>query len=434
MKNIKIITIFFLLCSLSGALFGLGTPSSFSFAHSYLQRATGVEALYWNPANITNIPTKAEIMLPLSLAGSAENNMMSLDLYNRVMGATLDDPLKQEMLNALDGNLRFGVNVNMITGFALGNFAYSTGVTVVGKGMVDEQFIELALTGNETTEGENHSDIEFGDYDFSDEHNEFLTLAYQDVSIGYGGFRLNQLFPNGDNIPNIYAGIGISSLIGYFIAEVTEFSGSLEANNDGLTLDQTTKLKTGTLGTGFKMSLGFSVDAVQFDENHYITAGLSMDNIFGQIRWRNNLEETRYEIFVDDYILNDLNFGMHHQEEETLDAEAFTSRIPFLMKMGGFYRYNDFSASLDYAQYIGSSKAFNYDPNIALGLEYLAFNYVPVQFGLRLPIGDLSTICSLGIGYRHKNVEVGLAYQSFDAFLGENTKGLAYSMYSKIRF
>ena len=417
--------LFLIVCMGINALFSFGTPSSAPFANSYLQRATGVEAVYWNPANIPNIPTSFEIM-SFSAVGSFENNMLSLDLYNRIMGQFLDEEIKMEMLDAIDKNFSFGVNANSIlAAVSYENFAYSTGVNVAGRGKVDKQFLELILIENDYDKV----------YDFTAENNDFLALGYQDFTVGYGGFHLNQFFNNGDNFPNIYAGMSMSFLMGYYMAEMTHFDGVLSTDDvNGLVLDQYTDIKTGQMGTGFKMSLGFSMDAVNFAENHYITAGLSFDNLFASMRWRNNTEMREYHIYSNNYFFNHLEKDIWEEDEETYDIDSFISRLPFILRLGGLYRQNDFSASLDYAHNFGNSKAFNYDPNISMGLEYVIHNNFPVQVGFRLPIGDLNAICSMGAGYRHRNFEIGLAYQSFDAFYSNQTKGLAYSMYMKGRF
>jgi hypothetical protein len=181
-------------------------------------------------------------------------------------------------------------------------------------------------------------------------------------------------------------------------------------------------------------NLGVAVDAYQFDENHYIKAGLSLDNIAAQISWNSRNKLTYYYLNADSNHVGHFETELIHSGEESFDIDAFTTRLPFVMRLGGLYGLNDFSASLDYAQNFGNNMAFRYDPELAFGFEYNIEQLFPVQLGYRLPLGDLEALYSVGAGYRNDRFEVGLAYQSIGAFFNSNTKGASFSWQMKFRF
>ena len=417
------------------------TASSVSFSNSYLQRASGIEALYWNPANIPNFATKYELIpIPTVFSFTTENDNITLKLYNKLMVDFLEDEVKDELLNSIVDNY---MNINMSSrlialGFSHGNFAYSTATNVAMKGKFDRQFIEMALYGN----------VYDKTYDFSQEHNDYKMIVYQDITAGYGGFNLNQFLPAGfEYIPNVNVGISASFLLGQHVSELVSFKGNFSTSNEeGLNVYQESVIKLAGfmdkafnthfngIGTGLKFGLGVSVDAYQFDENHFITAGLAIDNIAAYIRWRNNTAENHYIISGESVYVDDMVEDFYEYEEISNKIGAFTTRLPLNLKLGTMYRWNDLTASLDYQQYFGSSKAYYYDPAISLGAEYIIFKYFPIQKGIRFPIGDLPLTNSLGFGYRGEKYEVGISFQSVGAYYTYSSKGLSTAMQMKFRF
>jgi len=437
MKYISIILALFI-CT---QILAIDTASSIPFSNSYLQRASGIEALYWNPANINKFPAHNELMIPFypSFSFSAENKGITLGVYNQLMVDFLDENLKRKLTDAIDDYFVFdGNSRSILMGFSHGNLAYSSAINLITHARADKQFIEMAFHGN----------VYEKEYDFTHEKNDFMLLAYKDLTAGYGGFNLNQYLPvEFDYIPNIDLGVSASILFGLSAMEMVSFKGNLSTNDiDGVVLDQYTDIKMAGLidnkneihgkglGAGFKAAFGLSVDAYEFDETHYIKAGLTIDNIGAQIRWKGNTTNTRYYIISDSVHVATTDKEYYIQDKETWNIEDFTTRIPLNLKIGTLYRWNEVTASLDYSQYFGSTKAFNYDPSISLGLEYLLYENFPLQIGFRLPIGDLHATNSLGFGYRHRNFEIGFAMQAIGAFWSYNTEGVAFATQMKIRF
>ncbi|HPM02217.1 MAG TPA: hypothetical protein PK816_08685, partial [Candidatus Cloacimonadota bacterium] len=107
----KIIIILIITCIAS--LYAINTPSSIPYSGSYMQRAKGVDAIYWNPANLPNLETRAEMQI-LPLSYRIYNNALSIDLYNELMVDTLSQDLKDKFLNEMDGNLNVNMEFNTI--------------------------------------------------------------------------------------------------------------------------------------------------------------------------------------------------------------------------------------------------------------------------------------------------------------------------------
>ena len=414
-------------------LYGAVTPFSLPFSNSYLQRSSGVEALYWNPARIHNIPTQRELMF-LSPVGRMENNTISVDIWNKGQEAQgqFTVPAKNQMMRNMNDEFYLRGNVRaIIAGFVNNQWAFTTATNVNAHGNFDKRFLELLMFGIERY-CEDEGRI------FRHDNNNFGVVAYQDFSIGYGGFQINSTFL--EDIPPIYFGASMSFLLGLANIESVNFNGHFTSTQDTLVLHQKVLYRSATLGSGFKLSFGLSSDIVKVDENHKLSVGFGFDNIFGNIAWDSGTEAR--EIVVEGHIKDlheatkpsNQNVDWFIDEDETIAIGSYATTLPFIFRFGSLYTYNDFSASLDFAKNFGDNNAYNYDPQITMGFEYVVESWLPIQFGFRLPIGETVSAFSYGIGFRGHRFEYQIGYQSFGALFGNGTRGAAMSSSMRFRF
>lgn len=423
MKKIIIIC---LLSLMSTVLMGITTASSLPFSNSYLQRATGVEANYWNPATLHNLQARHEILF-LPFTFRADNNAISLSLYNKVSGQFLDEQKKNDILDSIDGSVKFGMSVNaIIFGYANRRWALSSATNFFAKGKIDKNYLELLLMGNEYNRS----------YVFTTENNNFAMLAYQDFTFSYGGILLNKYIPQMKDLdmPDVYMGLGISALVGAANVEMYKFDGVFTASDDGLSLNQKATVRTGSLGTGYKLSWGLSSDVLTINENQVLSAGLTINNILGTIKWTSNTEKREYIAVIDSVYMNKLDDDIFKDDEIVTKIGDYSTELPLSFKMGLNYRVSDFSFSMDYAQNSKAHNAFSSDPKLSFGAEYDVVGIMPIQLGYRMPIGDLPSLYSVGLGLRFKYYEFGFGYQSVGALFTDSTKGVAFSGQMKFRF
>ena len=464
--------ILILLTVFTALLFSNSTGSSTAFSGSFLQRVSGSEALYWNPANINRLqrtgfyslpyvspsPTHPRsffterlnhelLILPYSI--SLENNALSLDLYNSFAGELINDSHRRKISKSIDKSLFTSFNLNTIfIGYTYKNYAFSTAINAVGKGHVDKEFVDILLYGNKITTLDDEVRL---DHTFDKEHNKFGALAYQDYSLGYGGYRLNDLYPAYlDEYPSIYGGISMSYLAGYSHIETIDFKGELSSHEEeGLYLDQQIVVRealkrpeggdnmpsVGVFGSGFKMSIGFSSDVIEIATDHYMSFGLAFDNMFGFLKWNKETRKTYYSVLIDTVHIKDLEEDLIIDKEYSEDISSYTTKLPFVTRFGVKYTYTDLVASLDYAQNHGNEKIYINDPEISLGLEYPAYySWLPARIGFRLPIGDYQAAYSFGLGLHFKNFETGFGYQSTGAFFTSKAKGFELGAYMRVRY
>ncbi|MDD3235797.1 MAG: hypothetical protein PHH43_05665, partial [Candidatus Cloacimonetes bacterium] len=95
------------------SLAAIKTGKSIFYADSYMLRARGVEAAYWNPANLM-AGKYYDLWVPGVNTGIfVNNNALDLDTYNYVMSQErLNDDDKQLILGKMDGSLRGSMRGN----------------------------------------------------------------------------------------------------------------------------------------------------------------------------------------------------------------------------------------------------------------------------------------------------------------------------------
>lgn len=405
-----------------GCLYAFNTAGALPFANSYMQRATGVEAIYWNPANLSELPTRVEFMI-LPITFKVNNNALSLDLYNSVMVDTLTQELKDKLLNEMDGNLNLNFEFNTILfGYATKHFGLSTGVTAIGYSKIDENYMDLVLNGNTFDEA----------YHFTKTNNDMNFLVVNDITLAFGGYELNRSIPYLQKfpIPIIRYGMAFSILTGGS-GFVDKFNGVFTTSDEGMNMNQDVVVNYGG-GYGFKGMLGFASDVYK-TQNQLVSVGMTFDNIFGTFNNNMNCEAQEFGITADDVYMVNLDEDFFTQRDTSYSIDSFSTKIPFKFSMGSLYRYRDLSVSLDIAKYSEES-AFGSDKmDTSFGLEYNLMGHFPLKLGYTMANDSHPSVNAFGFGTNWKYFETGLSFQVYDSF-GQSSKGASLGMHAKFRF
>jgi len=434
-----------LLCLLTFTpiLLSITTAGGVAFSGSYMERATGIEALYLNPANIHKKTFGAEYMF-LSLSSGINNNAFYADLILGEKGRLLSEKEKSDILDRMYKSAVASGHAHLIlAGFSVDKWAVSTGINAFGYGRLDKDYLKIALQGNE-----------YGKfYDFS-ANTGAAGMLYQDVTVGYGGETINKWFPEKmDNWPDIQVGISASYLIGATMYKIDEFLSEARAEllyRETNNMRQQVVLRNSDKGSGFKMNIGLASEVYSWDDDHYITTGMSFDNIFGFMKWHKH-DYTGYNLDLEmtfekddngEYVYNDNTGDYYNEDDDELnihpdewsDTNTRTENFPITYRLGGKYVYKKMSASLDLEQNLWKHPAYSYSPEISLGFEYIFGNKWPVQLGYRVPFRDFLAAYSIGGGVRTSSFELGLAFSVVDSFNYRHMKGFSFGTYTKFSY
>ena len=408
MKKLPLILI--CLAVLSGLTAGSNTGLPLLYSDSYMMRANGSEANYWNPALLTET---GDVWLPALNSGIfIANNAFDLDFYNYIMKkGFISEADKQNLLNMIDGSVRLSVSgQSSVIGFTLGNVALSSSVHYHAKAALSEQYLKLLLYGNE----EEH-------YEFSEKHNHLASLSFADITVGMGDIRL----PLPESVPPIKLGWSASALIGIEDIHTANYSGTFSSTIDGLSLHQNLTLRTGGGGIGFKGMLGLASEPVK-----NLQVGITMDNIFGEIRWGLVRENLHYRFDADSVYVADLQEDFYTSENWTDKADAFSTKLPLEFRFGALYKTKQINLSADYVIATDESILTSNVGRLSIGAELVPIPVLPIHLGWSPGSKTLPWRISYGLGIRLKPLEFGLGIQSFESVLPSyKTKGLALGTY-----
>lgn len=418
MKKLSFLAALIIVCALLPAT--TFTPKSLLFSDSYMLRARGCDANYWNPALLNE--DEGDIWIPvLNLGIYAGNNSIDVNLYNFVMRQEhLDEADKQRILDSIDERVALNVGGQLaLFGFTMGNVALSSSVHLGAKAAFSEKYLELLLYGN-------------GDgsqaYEFSRENNYLEALSYLDLTVGVGDIRI----PLPETVPDIKFGFAVSALGGIANTTTQNFDGHLSADLDGLTVHQNVTQLAGAGGYGAKGMVGLFSEPVK-----NLRVGATLDNILGFIKWGLVREEFSYHFEADSLYALDLlegTEGSFTSEYEQRKADPFTTRIPMEMRLAAMYKTKQVSLSADYIQGFGDSAEISRQGRFALGAELRPIPILSFFLGYGSPNDTYPWRTSLGLGLNFKVIEFGLGIQSIEQFYpGYSSKGIAVAAYFNIR-
>ncbi len=413
----KFILIVSVLVSVHICLFAFPTPKSTLFSGSYLMRSKGAEAIYWNPANIT--PAYQDMIIPIvNGAFHITNNALDLKAYNEFVEKDyLTNEDKDDLLKKIDRRLTVRSQGHYpLFGISSGSNAYSSSLHLYSSASISKKYMNILFYGNE----------EGVEYNFHQENNNAAAIAFMDLTWGKGNIQIKQLK---DKAPPIRFGFATSILLGFANANTKDYSGNLSSSFDGLNASQEVTLGTSIGGIGFKGLLGAASEPIP-----NLHVGLTLDNIFGFINWSMDNEDTRYQMIVDSVYVSNLSDDFYTTTDETLSGSSHTTNIPMELRLGSLYEMGRASVSMDVIQGFSSSIFTSKKARLALGVELLPSQYIPISIGYTTRNDDSPWRMSYGIGVRTSGVEFGFGFQTFGSIVPSyNTKGVSISSYMNIR-
>ena len=400
-----LLLIFLLALPLLGRSF---TGRPMMFAGSYMMRAHGSEAMYWNPAllNVHNI----DVWWPLLDTGMMiSNNTFDLEFYNRIMEkGQISNEDKDLLIKKMDGSLRLQMLAQTsLLGVNMGGVALSSSFHLCNKAAFSENYLKLLLYGNAEDE-----------YTFKHKHNNLASLSFADVTVGLGDIAL----PLPEKYPEVKFGWSGSFLLGIHEMKTTKFNGVLRSDFDGFHLSQDVVMRKGIGGFGFKGMVGF---AGKLDDN--LKVGLTLDNILGNIQWVLGKEETHYKITADSVYVANLEDAYIVRKQEDFKIKSYSTRFPMELNLGALYDAKMVSLSADIKQGFGESQLTSKTPNLSFGAEFKQLSFLPIRVGFSTGNSTTPWRVAYSVGLRAKPIELSLGMQSINSlFPGYKTKGLSF--------
>ena len=395
-------------------LFGFRTGKSILFADSFMLRAQGSEALYYNPALLN--PDYSDIMLPaVNTAAYVSNNSFSVDTYNYIMRSDyLNDADKAMILGKIDNKLQADTEVHTsVLGYTVGNIGLASSLHFYARSMFSKKYLELLLYGNQDSL-----------YVFDKKENDLSLLSFGDVTFGVGDLKIGPRCK-----PWFKLGFSGSLLVGIEDINTKSYDGSFSSTWDGLSFSQDIVLDTGLLGIGFKGMLGAVAEPLP-----NLSVGATLDNILGSIAWVGNTEAVHYKVSADSLFIANLEDDFYTETNERIDIDKYSTTLPLELRLAALYKLSFVSLSVDWVQPFKSSVVSSGIGRLALGAEFNPFKYFPIDLGLAFGNSDSPMRLAMGVGIRTSYGDLGVGFQSFDYLIpGYNSKGISVGTYWNFR-
>ncbi|MBC8527001.1 MAG: hypothetical protein H8D22_09145, partial [Candidatus Cloacimonetes bacterium] len=397
-------------------------PKSMALGDAYLTKASGFQAVDWNPANLGLIKNFVTINL-FQLNSKVSNNSFSLAYYNDLMGKYLDESDKQDLLDRIP-NSGFCIDMNSgfnipVTSFSVWKLALSVNAHAKASVELSKEYFDIILHGNKLGKV----------YDFSDNTGE--AISYIETRLGYGDLLPISLISSKlEDIPPIYGGISLGYIYGIGYAKISDFKSRFGTSDSLMLIDNDIIAKTAgyntddskasiedgnPAGIGFRANIGF-FSPITKD----ISVGLAFNNLFGTINWNEDCEEHCMHIYTDTLTID--NWDDSLLVDTTYSIDSFKQSIPFEIHLGGSYKLKKYNFYLDYVQGFGKSILTSKKPKISLGAEYWTFKWLPLRVGMGFG-GDEGLHFAFGTGIEFKNFEFNWAIRNHGAILPQSSKG-----------
>ncbi len=401
--------------------------ASMALADSYSLRANGIEAGYWNPANLYDDDEKGYELYLLNTGLSLSSNLLSISLYNEINGDTLTIATRKDILSKFDNSLQVNANLRYsLLGYSFNQHSLSAGLTVSALGKVSKQYLELLLLGN--TETYNHN------YTFTRKNNGFRMLSYADLTYAASSKTLADIIPSLDYVkwlPDIKVGYSFSGLIGLSEADITKYDSHFSTNDStGIHLDQSIKARYGLGGYGMKLKFGMKSEVYK-----NLNVGITFDNLIGFVKWIGKTEAAEFNVSTDSVFVSDLSDNFVTQSDTTYSIGSYETTLPPILHFAALYKYDKATFSLDWNQNLGSGIIYSNEPEVSIGSEYYALPYLPIRFGFAFGNINRNHKFSYGIGYEGNRFSIGIGFESVSQlFPNSDSKNLSFGITSKLKW
>ncbi|KPK81899.1 MAG: hypothetical protein AMS25_04535 [Gemmatimonas sp. SM23_52] len=412
MKRHRIVTIACALLACAAGEAGAQSPApsarSFALANSYMARARGYEAPFWNPANL-GLPDRPSFSIGLPGASVyLNNNSLSYGQIADLYGEYIDDATKSELLADIRQDdpdrmfeLSFDVGAHAVAA-SIGRFAFGVGAVGAGNLEVSPDALELLLFGNVGEDGTG------GDFSLERSHAQAWAM-----STAFASYAQPFNIPALDWLNTQFAvGATVRYGVAHGFVQLND-RGSL-LTSDPLVLDAEADVMNSTdadAGRVWSVDLGAAMD---YDS--LLTLGVSLQNAFANISWNEEeFELTSYSITADfdSTTLTDTTrtFSELAPDEQQRIVETLKEAdVPKRLRLAAAYRLSpNLNVSADYTELIGGTLRASWDRTFAVGGELRLIPALPLRAGLATDFSQLAYTGGLGIyiGPVHTDFAIG---------------------------
>lgn len=388
-----------------------GSVRAWGMGGAHTAAARGLDAVEWNCANLA-AGGGAELGLA-SAAVDLANNSFTLDRYNEVTGATLDEADKERLLGDVPADgLRLAADLRAsLLGLRLGGLALTVSALGGGGGTLDRDFLDLALMGNEPGQA----------LAFDRTRGEAWAVGAVTLSAA------RPLWSAGGAA--LAAGVNLRWLRGIREAHVEAAGGSLRTDLAGVSGEAEAVWLTAEGGRGWAGDAGLMLQAPGG-----WTFGLAADNLAGGVTWDRGVERHVWSARADTLSLADDDLEARIADSDTSYAAGpYRTHLPRRLRLGASREAGPLLLAVDVARDLETRPATPGLTTVSAGLQWSLLSWLQPRVGASL--GDPATRGgAVGLGLRLGPWRLDLAARSRGALWGADARGLALAAGSRLEF
>ncbi len=387
-----------LVCTAVDAGAQLATPSarSYALANSFMARARGYEAAYWNPANL-GLPDRPAWSVGLAGASAyLNNNSLSYGQISDLYGEYIDSATKSELLASIREDdpdkmfeLDFDASAHVVSA-SIWRFAFGAGSMGAGNLELSPDAAEFLLFGNVGEDGTG------GDFSLEGSHGEAWAIS--------GGFvSYAQPF----TIPALdYLGLkfSIGATVKYGVAHglVRLVDGGTMLTDDPLAAVVNAELLNSTDADAGRLWAADIGAAVDWDG--LLVAGISLSNVLSSISWNEEDFEVTLVTARADYdsaTSTDTTLAFNElspDDQQNITEYLAQADVPRQLRLGVvFEAIPALTVSADYVELIGGTLRSRWDRTVSAGGELRLISALPLRVGLATDFSHFAYTGGLGI-------------------------------------
>ena len=372
---------------------------------AYTAAARGLDAVNWNPANLAVGGERGPSIGLASVSLDLNNNAFSLATYNQYSGAVLTSADKDDLLAKIpDEGFMLNADVNAsVLGFCSGPFALSFQGLAGGTGVMDKDFFELVLLGNEIGQS-----FEFDETDGEAWAVGAATLSWATPVVTRRVFRLS-------------LGVNARYLYGLYDFTVEEAGGGIMATLDGVKGEAVASMLTSRGGHGYAVDAGL---ALQLPRGW--TMGLAVSNLTSKLTWDTDVERRIWRAAGDSITATTDDIDAHVTDSDTTyAASSYARSLPVTLRLGASNSLGPLLVAVDLSRGLESRPGVSDRLAVDMGLELKLASWFRPRLGVGFG-GDMErSAAGLGLGLGPLRWDLAVANRG--KIIPDDTKGLAFA-------
>ena len=380
---------------------------------AYTALARGLDAAFWNPANL-GLKDNPQLSINLiSFGVRFGNSTISRTAYNLYSGKFLTQSDKESILREIPtGGFRLDAQSEFrLLSLSYHNFAIVINGEALASGRIAKDYIDLALKGNELGRK----------YSFTGTQAASYVISNAKISFGFPiHIPLFQEFAIGATL-KYFQGFGFASL--------DNLEGTFVTYDDGIDSDGRIIARYSKGGSGFGANIGLVMVPEQG-----LTIGFVINNIFAQSTWSKEAQERDATYFTRLLTVENAEQDSVYDYENTKRKIAKISYTnPKYVRLGIAYEMTDWIITIDMALQKRQYSYLTPSPRMSFGAEYKKLSWILPRAGLIFG-GTRNFAPAFGFGIQYKKflLDLGFSYQR--ALLPFFARGATFSLSSKLLF